>query len=104
MLYNDEVKRRYEALMFILDKATKVHKERDNRKFAYNYEKDYSKKMKKKLMDKKKLSKDAPNSNLHGRQEEPRLDQIVFAKNTEKPAPQRHQSEVAHITTVTYPQ
>jgi hypothetical protein len=36
-------------------------------KFANNYEKDYSKKMRKKLMEKRKLGVNSPERKLHNR-------------------------------------
>lgn len=50
--------------MFIIDKAMKLHNQRDNLKFAENYEKDYFKKMKKKMFDKKKMKRDTNNGKL----------------------------------------
>jgi hypothetical protein len=59
-LINEEIKRRYAALISILENAKEKKDQDDNMKFAYNYEKDYFKKMRKKLHDHRRVG-----DNLH---------------------------------------
>lgn len=51
---NEEITRRYVLLTGILESAKEKREEDDNQKFAYGYEKDYYKKMRKKLQEQKR--------------------------------------------------
>lgn len=57
---NEEVKRRYGLLIGILENAKDKKEDDDNMKFAYNFEKDYYKKMRKKLQDQRCIGNKGP--------------------------------------------
>lgn len=106
MLFDEEVRKRYQILMWMIDKAGKLQTERENMKFAYNYERDYSKKMRKKLIDRKKISPHSPERKLHNRHKEVHLESInnIKTDGDKMAAVQRHHSECIPAATVSYPE
>lgn len=52
--HNEEVRRRYQNLMSMLDNCKKLKEEQETRKFATDYEKDYAKRMRKKMVERRK--------------------------------------------------
>lgn len=61
LLYNEEVKKRYQTLMCMLENCIRLREEQETMKFASNYEKDFARRMRKKLNEKKKLMRQGNN-------------------------------------------
>lgn len=103
LLYDEEVRKRYQNLMCLLESCIRLRDERENLKFAMNYEKDFAKRMKKKLTDKKRILKQGTGrESVMQRNMAINLERVA-SKQTEKQA-QRYHSEVVSSVVITYPQ